>query len=47
MATGCEDVIYQYPGVKEAAVVGVPDPYRRDGEGICGPQGGDGGLCDT
>jgi long-chain acyl-CoA synthetase len=25
-----EDVIYQHPGVKEAAVVGVPDPYRGE-----------------
>ncbi len=25
-----EDVIYQYPGVKETAVVGVPDPYRGE-----------------
>ena len=25
-----EDVIYQIPGVKEAAVVGVPDPYRGE-----------------
>ena len=25
-----EDVIYQHPGVKETAVVGVPDPYRGE-----------------
>ena len=25
-----EDVLYQIPGVKEAAVVGVPDPYRGE-----------------
>ena len=25
-----EDVIYQYPGVKETAVVGMPDPYRGE-----------------
>lgn len=25
-----EDVLYQHPGVKEAAVVGVPDPYRGE-----------------
>lgn len=25
-----EDVIYQHPGVRETAVVGVPDPYRGE-----------------
>jgi long-chain acyl-CoA synthetase len=25
-----EDVIYQHPGVKEAAVIGVPDEYRGE-----------------
>ncbi len=25
-----EDVLYLHPGVKEAAVVGVPDPYRGE-----------------
>ena len=25
-----EEVIYQFPGVKEAAVVGVPDPRRGE-----------------
>jgi long-chain acyl-CoA synthetase len=25
-----EDVIYQHPGIKETAVVGVPDPYRGE-----------------
>ena len=25
-----EDVIYQHPGVKETAVVGLPDPYRGE-----------------
>lgn len=25
-----EDVIYQHPAVKEAAVVGMPDPYRGE-----------------
>jgi len=25
-----EDVLYQHPGVREAAVVGVPDPYRGE-----------------
>ncbi len=25
-----EDVIYQFPGVKETAVVGMPDPYRGE-----------------
>jgi long-chain acyl-CoA synthetase len=25
-----EDVLYQHPGVKEAAVIGIPDPYRGE-----------------
>lgn len=25
-----EDVLYSYPGVREAAVIGVPDPYRGE-----------------
>jgi len=25
-----EDVIYQHPGVKETAVIGIPDPYRGE-----------------
>ncbi len=25
-----EDVLYEHPGVREAAVVGVPDPYRGE-----------------
>ncbi|MCX7590731.1 MAG: long-chain fatty acid--CoA ligase, partial [Kiritimatiellae bacterium] len=25
-----EEVIYQYPGIKEAAVVGLPDPRRGE-----------------
>ena len=25
-----EDVLYQHPGIREAAVVGIPDPYRGE-----------------
>ena len=25
-----EDVLYAFPGVREAAVVGAPDPYRGE-----------------
>ena len=30
MARGVEDVLYGHPAVREAAVVGVPDPYRGE-----------------
>ncbi len=41
MAPDVEDVIYQHPSVREAAVIGVPDQYRgEDRESLCRSQAG-------